>query len=111
MLRIYEMCNSLIRIVFCLRACPRSILRCRYDEFDSPPVHYRRRSSRLPRKIRAWRDRRLEGTDEGALPRPKRPTGDLVVVLPNIRDSDTLSPTVLAHLARVLELTGFDEST
>jgi hypothetical protein len=40
-----------------------------------------------------------------------RPTGDLVAVLPDIRDSDVLAPTVLAHLVRVLELTGFEEPT
>jgi hypothetical protein len=38
-----------------------------------------------------------------------RPTGDLVAVLPNIRESDVLSPAVLTNLVRVLELTGFDE--
>jgi hypothetical protein len=42
------------------------------------------------------------------LVRPKT-TGDLVAVLPAIRDSDSLAPTVLAHLCRVLEVTGFDD--
>ena len=44
------------------------------------------------------------------LVRPRQ-TGNLLAVLPNVRDSDELSPAVLAHLVRVLELTGFDEPT
>lgn len=43
------------------------------------------------------------------LVRPKM-TGDIVAVLPNIRESDTLAPTVLAHLVRVLEVTGFEDA-
>ena len=42
------------------------------------------------------------------LVRPKM-TGDIVAVLPAIRDSDPLAPTVLAHLVRVLEVTGFGD--
>jgi hypothetical protein len=42
------------------------------------------------------------------LVRPKM-TGDIVAVLPGIRDSDPLTPTVLAYLVRVLEVTGFDD--
>lgn len=37
------------------------------------------------------------------------PTGDLVAVLPNIRDSDPLTPAMLRHLVRVLKLTGFED--
>jgi len=40
--------------------------------------------------------------------RPKT-SGDVVAVLPDIRDSDLLAPTVLAHLVRVLEVTGFED--
>jgi hypothetical protein len=42
------------------------------------------------------------------LVRPKM-TGDIVAVLPDIRDSDSLSPTLLAYLVRVLEVAGFED--
>jgi hypothetical protein len=42
------------------------------------------------------------------LVRPKD-TGDIIAVLPNIRESDPLTPTVLAQLVRLLEVTGFDD--
>jgi hypothetical protein len=42
------------------------------------------------------------------LVRPKM-TGDIVAVLPDVRDSDPLTPTVLAYLVRVLEVTGFED--
>lgn len=39
-----------------------------------------------------------------------RSTGDIVAVLPDIRDSDPLTPTVLAYLVRVLEVSGFEDA-
>lgn len=36
--------------------------------------------------------------------------GNLSAVLPNIRDSDPLTPTILGNLVRTLTLTGFDDS-
>lgn len=35
--------------------------------------------------------------------------GEVIAILPNIRDSDLLTPTMLAQLVRVLGVTGFDE--
>ena len=35
--------------------------------------------------------------------------GNLSAVLPEVRESDSLSPTMLANLVRALRLTGFDD--
>ncbi len=35
--------------------------------------------------------------------------GKLSAILPNVRESDPLTPTVLAYLVRALGLTGFDD--
>ena len=39
-----------------------------------------------------------------------QPEGDLIAILPNVRESETLSPTVLTNLVRALDLTGFELS-
>jgi len=36
--------------------------------------------------------------------------GKLSALLPNVRESDPLTPTMIAHLVRALALTGFDDT-
>jgi len=36
--------------------------------------------------------------------------GEVIAILPNIRDSNLLTPTMLAQLVRVLGVTGFDDA-